>query len=561
MAMQVMWVDPNDIEDVWVVNNRKEHTGHIDSLAESMTERGYLAEYPIIVFKADGLGISTEKSYVMACGHHRRKGAIKAEIEMVLCEVHDGREEEWIEMMATDNFQFDVASNPGIGLAFTETERRAACRQLLLLPKYLEQTNVSLAGTWNVSEGTIRRWRAEIEKLIKDDSALLTEWNVSTERLERLKGVIALKTRINAEGEAVTTVRKPAVEDIEETRRDFWWKIRSAVLFDRRSDGSTYLDAHGFVLDAFGKYIREHFGVNQDDSFGEVLTIRQLKTVHNWALTDDPDVIARCQEIQAEMDGLADARKDCDTAYEQMRDAVYKHLSPEPESRSWSEANKAVMKHFHKEVARQYDGFDFDDRYKAETLDVITMTTEIFRKITADIEKNASWVKGFKKNHSDSLKQQREQKEKKWHRNREKMFAALEEYPREIDPHTFCTHFDEHCFFEVGTTRNTTSPKGLDNAALESHIWRFNVAVGDIKSDASWVKAIPDKKPLIAVLTQPRITYLRIEVEGGDADMVVEFDTQTAEQFIPPEMYQTFIKVSRGLQIYQDNKESSRDDS
>ena len=81
------------------------------------------------------------------------------------------------------------------------------------------------------------------------------------------------------------------------------------------------------------------------------------------------------------------------------------------------------------------------------------------------------------------------------------MFAALEEYPREIDPHTFCTHFDEHCFFEVGTTRDTTSPKGLDTAALESHIWRFNVAIGDIKSDAPWVKAIPDKKPLIAVLS------------------------------------------------------------
>ena len=45
-------------------------------------------------------------------------------------------EEEWIEMMSLDNFQFDVASNPGIGLAFTEQERRAACFQLLLLPKY-----------------------------------------------------------------------------------------------------------------------------------------------------------------------------------------------------------------------------------------------------------------------------------------------------------------------------------------------------------------------------------------------------------------------------------------
>ena len=25
--MQTFWIDPNDIEDVWVINNRKENTG------------------------------------------------------------------------------------------------------------------------------------------------------------------------------------------------------------------------------------------------------------------------------------------------------------------------------------------------------------------------------------------------------------------------------------------------------------------------------------------------------------------------------------------------------
>ena len=191
----------------------------------------------------------------MACGHHRRKGTIKAGIEMVLCQVHDGIEEEWIEMMATDNFKFDIATNPGIGLAFTETEQRAVCQQFLLLPKYLEQTDTSLARQWNVSEGTIRRWRAGIEILIKGDSVLLNKWNVSGERLERLKAVIAKETRLNEEGEQATIIREPAVEDTEEARRQFWWKIRSDLLFDQHFDGTRYIGTHGFAREAFGKYV------------------------------------------------------------------------------------------------------------------------------------------------------------------------------------------------------------------------------------------------------------------------------------------------------------------
>ena len=50
--MKTMWIEPAAIEDVWVVNNRKENPGHIESLAESMRKNGYLPEYPIITFEA-----------------------------------------------------------------------------------------------------------------------------------------------------------------------------------------------------------------------------------------------------------------------------------------------------------------------------------------------------------------------------------------------------------------------------------------------------------------------------------------------------------------------------
>ena len=248
--MKTLWIHPNDIADVWTVNNRKENPGHIESLAESMRQNGYLPEYPIIAFEAANIPIQTDKPYLVACGHHRRKAAIAAEIDLIFAEVHDGTEEEWIEMMSLDNFQFDVASNPGIGLAFTEQERRAACFQLLLLPKYLRKTNVSLAGLWKVGEGTVRRWRKQVESLIGESSPKLEkEWNVSPERIETLKEVIADPYRENEEGDTVAVRQKPK-ETTPEERAEFWFTIRKSGLFDQRSDGSRFLDRNGFQMEA-----------------------------------------------------------------------------------------------------------------------------------------------------------------------------------------------------------------------------------------------------------------------------------------------------------------------
>ena len=75
------------------MNNRKENPGHIESLAESMRHNGYLPEYPIIAFEAGNIPVKTDKPYLVACGHHRRKAAIAAEIDLIFAEVHDGTEE------------------------------------------------------------------------------------------------------------------------------------------------------------------------------------------------------------------------------------------------------------------------------------------------------------------------------------------------------------------------------------------------------------------------------------------------------------------------------------
>ena len=79
--MKKMWIDPNDIAEVWSMNNREENSGHIESLAESMRNHGYLTKYPIVAFRSANIPIETDKPYVIACGHHRRKAAIAAGID------------------------------------------------------------------------------------------------------------------------------------------------------------------------------------------------------------------------------------------------------------------------------------------------------------------------------------------------------------------------------------------------------------------------------------------------------------------------------------------------
>ena len=378
--MKKMWIDPNDIAEVWAVNNRKENPGHIESLAESMRNHGYLTKYPIIAFEAANIPIETDKPYVIACGHHRRKAAIAAGIDSIFAEVHDGTEEEWIEMMSLDNFKFDVASNPGIGLAFTESEKRAACFQFLLLPKYLRKTSTSLANLWKVSEGTVRRWRKQVESLIYEDSPDLREkHNVSEERIAKLKEVLADPHRENEEGETVAVRQKPK-EPTAEERFQFWQTIRQAAVFDRASDGSRYLERNGFQMEAFNAYICERFKVKADGIPHE-LSMTQLKKIHNWILTDDPEAIARCQEIQRETDALARSRKDCSHWHDKVIRAFDEELSPTP-GNTFSSSHIASLKAFKKVVKERFDGFDFDARHSATTEDALLGSpADIFRHL------------------------------------------------------------------------------------------------------------------------------------------------------------------------------------
>ena len=552
-----MWIEPAAIEDVWDVNNREENSGHIESLAESMRQNGYLREYPVFVFEAANIPVETDKPYLIACGHHRRKAAIAAEIDKIWAEVHDGTEEEWIEMMSIDNFKFDVKSNPGIGLAFTEKERRAACTQLLLLPKYLRKTSTSLSGLWKVSEGTVRRWRKEVESLIDEGSPKLRQWNVSPERIERLKEVLADPYRENEEGETVAVRQKPKEATAEE-RAALWFTIKQDALFKERSDGICYLDRHSFQLETFRAYICEHYKI-QDNGIPHQLSMTKLKTIHNWILGEDAAVIARCKEIQRETDALTAARKNCSDWYDEVIRAFDETLSPTP-SNTYSPAHIRCRKEFEKIVKQRFDGFDFDARHNAATCDQLMAVQQVFSDIRAAIEMQDDWVLAFKAQFSDKLAQGRKKLEQEWTDTRTEMFTALTEYPRDVNQHTFLTRFDERFGHPRGRTKEFTEPKpAIEDETLQADIRHFKTAIEDIRTDTPWMQAMPEPIPLIAALTEARITHLVIKVEGGKRETrIAELDKEAATAWIPAELQEQLIKLADQF-IYSDDRLTDSD--
>ena len=66
------------------------------------------------------------------------------------------------------------------------------------------------------------------------------------------------------------------------------------------------------------------------------------------------------------------------------------------------------------------------------------------------------------------------------------------------------------------------------------------------------MQAMPEPVPLIAALTEERITELVIKVEGGGQNTrIAEFDAETAAAWISAELQEKLIKLADRF-IYKD---------
>ena len=114
------------------------------------------------------------------------------------------------------------------------------------------------------------------------------------------------------------------------------------------------------------------------------------------------------------------------------------------------------------------------------------------------------------------------------------MFTTLSEYPRDVSEVAFLKRFGH----PSGRTREFTEPTpAITDETLRTDIRQFKAATADIHADTEWMQAMPVPIPLIAALTEARITELVIKVEGGGENIrIAEFDRDTAAEWVPAEL-------------------------
>ena len=502
--MKKSWIAPTEIHVAEILNNRSINQNYIADITESMTDKGFLPEFPIDVFISENLAnIDTELPYVCACGAHRTLAATHAKLEKVLVHIHDGREEDFIERMHLDNFQFDPARNAGIGQPFTNKEKRAAVTQLLLLPKFFEQTNTALNTLWNIPEANIRRWRAEVVQLLETHSPKLRHWSVSDGRLARLQELAASTDRKDAEGNVVK-IRQPYVDASDDEKKAFWDVIEDDVIESEMDD---------IRMDDVEKYMARHFDMKDLWRPYKNVTLRQLRQVHQRILDEDADFIQDCLDAaraEKEQEALGDEFKEAVDSCEKAFKKAYA-----PQESEWSPAFREMQKRFGSFVQSQgekyvnfqmkYFDYDYDLRTNDErNTELLQTATANHHAVIAAIESEADWLQGFMDAEEETLKEHRHSVEADWRKHRKALIAAVVAYPRPVGESALVYKGDAFLRQDAGTLEkllSTEEPSAKKfTATIESEANNFKTVAIAIKTDASWVQEIPVPKRLVDVL-------------------------------------------------------------
>lgn len=519
--MRKEWIDPNEIYVHRELNNRDLNTDYIGDLSQSMQDKGFLPEFPIDVFETANIAnVDAEQPFVCACGAHRTIAAVNAKLEQVLVNIHDGREEAFIEMMHLDNFKFDPAINSGIGQPFTQKEKRAAVTQLLLLPKYFEQTNTALEIQLCIPESSIRRWRKEVVKLLETDSLLLKTWGVSDGRLKRLRELAKTPERVDQEGNKVK-VRQPLAKPSDDEKRDFYSQIEDDV--------DVIGEKHDFEWDHVCDYMQRTF--DTDDGkwylYREV-SMQELQKVHALLLSEDEDFIKEVVKIARAEKRVKEERNRLQSAAEKAI-KTFKNIFAPKES-EYSDTYKTLRSRFSDFVkAREgfesfeieYYDYDFKDR---DDPDFCEFQTGLHKTIAEDLAGEAEWLKAFREKEVKRMQSNRKSQMTRWEKNREAAIVAIDEYPRKIEPTRLLYIADKELDWGKGFIPKLyelevpSAQKNTDTIKHEADL--FKKLADAVKDDREWVADIEEPKRLVEILGggegagEKHITGLNVYTKG-----------------------------------------------
>ena len=543
------WIDPNAIYLAKPMNPRPLNQGFIESLRESMEAQGFLPQYPVKVFEADALTCLEMNGLPYACvsGMHRTTAAQLAKVDEILCEVHTGDDDAFIEMMMTDNFEYDPALNSELGQIFSQREKRKACQRLLYLPKFLKMTNSALAEEWHTNEANIRRWRKEVVASFDGQAAssndeggtptfpeTLRRVGITPDRLKELKAIDDSREREDADGNTVQ-VRSAPKEMTDDEKSDFWEQIREDAGW--HNDG--WLEEHGIKdFDHVRKYLSKKYSLNDESySMYKVLTTQQLRQLHRDILSDNPELIAGCKEIAAGRNLIESRREELRKAC----DAIKKWLLGEfVQGNEWSQAYKDCKAAF-TEAARQaghadycVESYDFPggENLAEKFKSYIEIVEAVQRDISDAIDlaaggasvvdsTHSAWVAEFRQKMEKDTLAKRQKLEKNWIKSKQALGDAFQAYPRNISIGAFCYALEDEFYEKSGTYLKLLSLKEpsnrVHNDTLKSQIKYFKQAAKDLAEDAKWVRAIAEE-PEPSVDTSEfedfEITHIYIEVAG-----------------------------------------------
>ena len=508
--MEKKWIDPNTIYLAKPMNPRPLNQGFIESLRESMQEQGFLPQYPVKVFEAAALTCLDMDGLPYACvsGMHRTTAAQLAAIDQILCEVYTGDDDEFIEMMMTDNFEYDPARNSELGQVFSQREKRKACQRLLYIPKFLRMTNSALADAWHTNEANIRRWRKEVVASFdvpaassNDEGGFLTfpetlrRVGITPDRLQELRDINDSREREDADGNTVK-VRKPRPDASEDDKENFFETIRKDFHDLLEVDDDEGID---FDWDAVKRYAAQKWNVEAGWYMYKNVHIDQLRHLHKRVIEQDADFIEACTAIYTEEKAASKLREDLEKACKKTTRLFCKLVGADHE---YDQKFKSKWKTFEDIVKSQLKiemfgntRWDYNDM---ETADERRTAIEHHKTVQEAIAKEADWIAAFMKKEQAAAAQRRKAVSESWTAKRDAAIAAINDYPRDVSFDRIISAaekqlYKSHGYFAKIFDAETVSQR-KNIGTLEDEVASMDRLIKAVKKDADWVAEIPAVK-------------------------------------------------------------------
>ncbi len=531
--MEKKWIDPNTIYLAKPMNPRPLNQGFIESLRESMQEQGFLPQYPVKVFEAAALTCLDMNGLPYACvsGMHRTTAAQLAAIDQILCEVHTGDDDAFIEMMMTDNFEYDPARNSELGQVFSQREKRKACQRLLYIPKFLRMTNSALADAWHTNEANIRRWRKEVVASFDVPAAssnaeggaptfpeTLRRVGITPDRLQELKTINDSREREDADGNTVK-VRKPRPDASEADKENFFETIRKDFHDLLEVDDDEGID---FDWDAVKRYAGQKWNVEAGWYMYKNVHIDQLRKLHKRVIEQDADFIEACTAIYTEAKALSELREALEKACKKTTRLFCKLVGADHE---YDQKFKSKWKTFEDIVKSQLKiemfgntRWDYNDM---ETADERRAAIEQHKTVQEAIAKEADWIAEFMRKEQAAAAQRRKAVSESWTAKRDAAIAAINDYPRDVSFDRIISAAEKHLYKSHGYfakifDAETVSPR-KNIGTLEDEVTSMDRLIRAVKKDDDWVAEIPAVKVHDTV-----VSPAETETETKHVDRLIE---------------------------------------